>query len=317
MSELHVKLGELLAIERKRQNRSLDELSASLKISETNLKLLESGDPSGMPSSLYFELFAKSYAEELGIDYEATVLAIKDEIGCFPEEVQDTKGRSGGAKKPTPEKAEPAAPDHGSAFKKVAYVIGAVVVLLVVFLVINRLYLSDSDDATDPHGAINDESSETAVADARNEPDAGLDRYEWKMPAYEEPGEITLALTARRESWAAVVADGDTAFFRTLQIGQVRTVTAKYRLQVSIGVPSGIDVELNGQLVDLRNERGRIHQVEITQLNLPDILAGVTPNEVPNSSVTVRPEENAEEPAEETAARAPGGATDEEQPVGD
>jgi hypothetical protein len=106
---------------------------------------------------------------------------------------------------------------------------------------------------------------------------------------------MTLVLMARTESWATVLADGDTAIYRTLTPGRRYEVTAKYRLRVSIGVPSALTIELNGQQVNLRDpSSGRISGVEIDQVNLQAILkrpltpirTGAPPAQGAPSSVT-------------------------------
>ncbi|MCK4462304.1 MAG: helix-turn-helix domain-containing protein, partial [candidate division Zixibacteria bacterium] len=75
MSELYVKIGKLLKMERVRQAIELGDLASDLKVSRGNLEAIEDGDIARLPSELYFKLFAKSYAEALGVDYEATVEA--------------------------------------------------------------------------------------------------------------------------------------------------------------------------------------------------------------------------------------------------
>jgi len=75
---------------------------------------------------------------------------------------------------------------------------------------------------------------------------------------------------AREESWATVVADGDTTthLYQTLVPGRQYTRTAKYRLRVSIGIPRLVDINLDGKPAYLADpETGRISQVEIDQTN--------------------------------------------------
>ena len=65
------------------------------------------------------------------------------------------------------------------------------------------------------------------------------------------------------------MTDGDTAIFRKLIPGRVYEASAKYRMVVSIGVPSAVDIELNGRLANLRDEESRrISKVHINQTNL-------------------------------------------------
>ena len=92
--------------------------------------------------------------------------------------------------------------------------------------------------------------------------------YDWDVPTYKPPDSIRLALAAREESWATVVADGDTLLYRNLVPGHGYEVAAKYRLLVSIGIPRVVDMTLDGQPAYLASaETGRVSRVEIDQTN--------------------------------------------------
>jgi hypothetical protein len=66
-----------------------------------------------------------------------------------------------------------------------------------------------------------------------------------------------------------------------------------------------VDIQLDGQAVDLRSPRGRINNIEITQLNRAEILAGTPPLETPNSRVTRPPEPEATTPVTTPRQTAP------------
>lgn len=84
---------------------------------------------------------------------------------------------------------------------------------------------------------------------------------------------MQLQLIAGEESWAMVLADGDTAIYRTLVPGKVYTVPADYRYVVSIAWPSRVAVTLNGTPVNLRDpSTRRISRVAINQKNLDSVL---------------------------------------------
>lgn len=280
MSELHRKLGELLAIERKRQQLKLDDIASELKMPTSNLEYVESGDTSKLPSEIYFDLFAKSYATLLGIDFDATKQAIKEELGISLEPGDDTR--------PAPERpdqkptkitpneapATDTSTEGSGLFKKLAYMMGGLVLLLIAFVLVNRFLLGE--DAEPDSSAIANETITEEIAsspDDRAEPELFTD-FIWGTPPDTSPDSIRLTLRARGESWATVITDGDTAFYNTLKANQVRNIGARYRMLVLVGVPSQVDIELSGQSVDLRNARGRISRAEVTQLNLADLLAG-------------------------------------------
>jgi hypothetical protein len=291
MTELYVKIGKLLQMERVRQAIELGDLASDLKVSQANIEAIEDGDIDRLPSELYFKLFAKSYAEALGIDYEATVEAIEQDM-ISSEQPAATRADDSVTESVSGEAAgEPAesATSNGSRrqVSRLVYLLAAVVVLFVIVVAVNELVLkeSETESAVDSTEAADVEPS--TITPSESDELAG---YDWNVPAYAEPAALTLVLVARTESWATVLADGDTAVYRTLTPGRRYEVTAKYRMKVSVGVPSAVSIELNGQPVNLRNpESGRIAGIEIDQINLDQFLA----RPLTTSRSTGRPSVNA------------------------
>jgi transcriptional regulator with XRE-family HTH domain len=274
MKELYTKIGKLLRIERTRREIQLEDLAVELKISEANLEAIEDGDASRLPSELYFKLFAKSYAEALGIDYEATVEAIEQDLMTAEpdEEKADATVESDSEDSSRP-KASKGIPDTGSRrqLKTLLYLIAAVVLLFLVVIAVNELFLKESDgEVAIDSTTVTETESVMTPATPTNE----LAGYDWEVPSYHEPDSIKLTLLARSESWASVFVDGDTAVYQTLRPNRRYEAAAQYRMRVSVGIPSVVNVELNGQPVNLRDpESGRISGVQIDQVNLEQYLA--------------------------------------------
>jgi len=279
MSEQHKKLGALLKLERERQGLDLEDVSSSLNIPEDSLQKIESGDQEGLPSPLYFDLFAKSYAQTLGIDFQATMDAIKDEL-AGAEDLSSQPGDEPTAEiatdRPAP-RAQPSASEGDKdqkSLKKFLYIAGAFVGLFIIFMIINQIFWSG--DSQDNEHVAEEPATTVVEDDPEPEPqeDTGGAAFDWDVPQYEPPKDLELTLQARSESWGAVVADGDTVVYRNLTIGRLYRATAKHRMRVSVGVPSVVTVTLNGQEVDLRRPSGRIYDVLIDQLNVESIVSG-------------------------------------------
>lgn len=109
--------------------------------------------------------------------------------------------------------------------------------------------------------------------------------HDWSATGYVEPDSLRLSLTAREASWATVVADGDTVIYRNLIPWRTYQAAARYRLQVSIGIPRVVEALLNGQPVDLSNpQTGRISKVQINQVNLDGFVGGVSHQSEPTDT---------------------------------
>ncbi len=280
MSELHQKIGKLLRLERRRRSLTLEELSTRLKISINNLQFIEDGRPDALPAELYFDLFAKSYAESLEIDYLATVEAIKEDIGQPLDSSDRPTGKDDADSKSTPAESDKDQPTtaaetpRGNRYLRTFVILLAVVAgAFIVFMVVSRLFFEDDQSAAISSSPSSPTSPAETAGDGRSGPDSMYAHYDWNVPPYQEPQEMQLQLVAREESWAMVLADGDTAIYRTLVPGKVYTVPADYRYVVSIAWSSRVAVTLNGTPVDLHDPlTRRISRVVINQNNLDSVL---------------------------------------------
>lgn len=287
MSELEKKLGALLRLERERQDIKLEDLVEDLRISESNLKCIEDGDVSTLPSEIYFGLFAKSYAEAIGVDYSATVQAIKEDIGEYSKQSKAHKKKSKQHTENSDTTEEPSEKFHDEQRqpnKKTTHQllwIGIAIVLIVGGYFVLKQFFKDMKSNT---GSFSD-TSEVVEGPTERLPEGELEssyaEYDWNVPEYEKSDYLNLKLTARSESWAAVFADGDTAIYRNLVVGKTYEVTAKYRLTLSVAVPRMVDIELNSRIINPASPtNGRISKVKINQanidsfMNLPEVEIG-------------------------------------------
>jgi transcriptional regulator with XRE-family HTH domain len=298
MGEIETKLGELLRLERERRGISLEDLSAQLKISEKNLQYIESGDVGALPSSLYFNLFSKSCCEALGIDHARTLEAIQQETQEAPastkaEAAADADSTADRPRQPSGDrrKIEGGDPSEKSYIKKLIYLFGGIVVVFIAFIVVSQLLSDDESIGNEP--VIEDQTVEETSAPISEPKQADSSTpYDWNVAERQKPQPLKLRLIPRAESWSTVLADGDTAIFRNLIPGRVYNVEASYRLQISVGIPRVVDIELNGKSLDLVDpESKRISRVIINQMNVAEFL-----NPPP------KPEESTTQPSPDAAA---------------
>ncbi len=261
MNDIHQKLGELLRLEREQKGITLEDLSVRLKISESNLTSIETGDTKAVPSELYFNLFAKSYCEAMGVDYTRTREAIRIELEEQPPEEETSKSKGD-----TETSGNSETESESNLIKKLGWLFGAIVVTFIVFITVFKLFFSDPT-ASQPKSS--GEASEQSASSDRTD----LASYDWNVPGYKADEPLKLKLTPRGESWATVLADGDTVLFRNLMPGRSYEAEAEYRLLISVGVPRSVDMELNGEEVNLADpETRRISRVYIDQMNIDNYL---------------------------------------------
>lgn len=296
MDEIKQKLGLALKEERERQNISLEDISVKLKISEEYLTAVETAQISELPSELYFNLFAKSYCEAIGIDFSRTVEAIEIEI----EEEKETpsKKKTSTSANSTDEEGEEydtESYDGSSLQESKNWMIYAAALIVVIAFVVMYSFMNKNSAEKEARESEKQKQSEQFKAK--------FSGYKWPSDEYKKASPLSLSLTATEESWATVLADGDTAIFRNLIPGRIYYVEAKYRLRVSIGIPKNVKIMLNKREVNLVNpESRRISKVHINQLNLEDFL---NPKPVEVSNKIEAPQESkpvTSPPAKETSS---------------
>ena len=252
MSESYVKFGALLKLERERRGAKLEVIASDLKIPIETLQYLEAGQQDAMPSELYFRLFAKSYAEYLGIDFTKTIEAIREELGELIEPQTPEEAAEAGRKAKA--EASPVEPVQDKSSGKKGLVITVVAVVLVALAV--AAYFIFFSKKAEPQAVFQPQTTPTDFSAQQN-------NFGWDTTSQVRDS-MLLTLTARIGSWATVLADGDTMVYQMLTPGRPYNVTARNQLLVTIGNPLVVDATLNGKPATLADpETGEINQVEI------------------------------------------------------
>lgn len=292
MGELETKVGALLKLERERLQIDLTELSEELRITEANLINIEKGEVEKLPSKIYFGLFAKSYAEAIKIDYTATVEAIKADISETDESAHPKKENQKKTKKAEEKSINSSPLLKNPTYRKVFYIVAIAILLVGGYFVISQLIEDMQADTSLP--AESNQTEQIAEEKSGEGTDAKYANFDWNVPLYKKPENLKLKLTARSESWATVFADGDTALFRSLIPGRSYEITAKYRLTLSVAVPSAVDIDLNEKRINpVSAETGRISRVNITQINVDSF---INPGQFNSAVIDI---DNSSDPVEE------------------
>ncbi len=88
------------------------------------------------------------------------------------------------------------------------------------------------------------------------------------------PGEFTVVIQAREESWVSITADGRTGSSELLPAGSERTVRGRKEIIVKAGNAGGVDIRFNGQKLDIGGEFGEVKTVTFGPRGiLPNALA--------------------------------------------
>jgi len=75
------------------------------------------------------------------------------------------------------------------------------------------------------------------------------------------PGQFSVVVEAREESWISISADGKTLVSKVLPAGAVRTARGSKEISVTAGNAAGVDILFNGKKFDLGGESGEVKTV--------------------------------------------------------
>jgi len=263
--------GGKLRLARERRGTSLQEISATTKISIAALEALERNDISKLPGGIFSRSFVRSYAQAVGLDPDETVHE-------FLERFQ--------AAAPVPTLNQAAAihatnPEEESAFESRQRIAGVVLKLLLISvpLVILALYftmrtrvpVSSAVSAPTPSVA-------TTSKPAASEPVAPEVPIGTSPPATAVAtagANVTgmkLELQATGECWVRVTADGKRALSRVMKEGEKETVEGQDRMMIEVGNAGGLTFSINGRPGKPLGESGRVRTLNIAKDTLAEFL---------------------------------------------
>ncbi|SYZ73343.1 hypothetical protein TRIP_C21461 [Candidatus Zixiibacteriota bacterium] len=262
-------IGEILKKRRMELGKDLSGLAEDTKIIERYLAAIEAGDPKEFPSVVYYELFAHSYAREMGLDAdEIFEQASEPEPTLIPKpitgppKIEETK---------IPDKKPDAKPSGRSPFRAVFSLAAIVVIAVGIILVIifNGKTPQETERAANESNPPID-SAEFAF-DSVTSPIGMIDSTPLISSAPNTNiggGKMKLDISVQQTCWFLIVADNDTAVFGTLSPGTNREITAQDKFIIAAGNPAGVEFKLNDALLKPLSPGGRpIRGLEITQAN--------------------------------------------------
>ena len=104
-------------------------------------------------------------------------------------------------------------------------------------------------------------SSTTSSPTGESAPPAASETPRNAAAALAAPGEFTIVIHAREESWIAITADGKTISHETLEPGSERAIRGRKEIIVRTGNAGGIDFLLNGKKIDTGGILGEVRTV--------------------------------------------------------
>jgi cytoskeleton protein RodZ len=223
-------IGTTLRNAREQRSLSIEELSATTRITLRFLRALEDNAFDTLPSGIFVRGFIRSYAREVGLDPEEMVMQFLEQTGDAPVTAeQPAVPQFDDDILIDPE------PSSGRATWGYALIVAA---LLVAFVSSTRT--DEGDDALTPVAAAAEPGRE-AAADAPR--DAAT---EAGAVATTGDGLIRFDITPSGPCWVEAVVDGKTVVYRLMQAGERETLSAR-EIALRVGDPAACAYNINGK----------------------------------------------------------------------
>lgn len=226
--------GERLKKLRLAKGLSLEEVHKKTKVHPTVLEALEQDKTLGM-NPVYLRGFLRIYCNFLGVDPQDYIKDIKKPVMEYPSRVKEDIPSK-------PPLRLSIIKSHPKVIKAIALVLISAIVLLALFKMVRsfKAYISSKT------------KKEMA---AQRVVEKALKGSEVKAAAL--LSDIRLGIHAKQDCWLRVKVDGKTVFERTLKKGQSEIWHAKDKIELRIGNPSGIELDVNGKILSPLGKKGQ------------------------------------------------------------
>jgi cytoskeleton protein RodZ len=289
--------GEKLKLEREKRKITLEQISSSTKIGTRMLQALEEDKFNQLPGGIFNKGFVRAYSRFVGLDEDQTVADYLQASGDAPPVSTEIVTREDGLRETAArENAEnlrrleasadaPARPLPWGLFAALLLVIA-----LALSLWSHRRHEQArqaarpapataatqlSGDAT--RGVSGNEtgagSPGPASATTRSPIGASASSAVPKTPQRATPqnlataspaatpGEFTVVIEAREESWITIIADGKAGPSELLAAGEQRVIRGRKEIVVKAGNAGGVDFRFNGKKLDTGGEYGEVKTI--------------------------------------------------------
>jgi transcriptional regulator with XRE-family HTH domain len=261
-------IGKRLKEKRISLGKEVKDIIEEVKISEEYLVAIEEGKIEDLPSLIYYNLFVRSYAQELGLDSEQLFEdASTEEPFTEDREIERKIQENVEKKQQTANYTSPA--------KIIMWIGGFIIVAFAAVLIFTSLCKQNESEKD----AIEDT---TSIVEKTDQDDNLVMLDSMADSLMIQSGVITdsliqeeivipmkLDIVASQLCWILILADGDTVLHRNLDSNAVRTLTALDSFNIFIGNPDAVELHLNDTLLGSLTRPGRVvvSNAVITQEN--------------------------------------------------
>ncbi len=266
--------GERLKQEREKRKITLEQISVSTKIGTRMLQALEEDNFSQLPGGIFNKGFVRAYSRFVGLDEDQTVAEYLEASGdapLLPVEPGSPEDEASEIEENVSRETRDAAPARQLPWGWFAALLLVVALALSFWNHRRREHpgppapptptaTETQSPAPQLSGGASGQPNGTSSSmggSAKSVPPKTSQGLAPAVPAA-SPGEFTLVIQAREDSWISITSDGKTVSSELLLAGSQRTVRGRKEIIVKAGNSGGIDFRLNGSKLDTGGESGEV-----------------------------------------------------------
>lgn len=246
--------GERLKREREKRNISLEDVSASTKISTRMLHAIEDDHFDLLPGGIFNKGFVRAYARHLGLDEDETVADYLEAAG-------ESAPKPPSQNEVSPLQLHEQNPPQTEVAAHIPWGSLALVLLIVAIGLTGWGFYSRNKGMSDQNDAASDQeqispatSSAPAVTPVASPSPDGI------VPASPAKA-FTVRIKAIGDSWVSVSADGKPVLKETLVPPDQRTVQAESRLTIRTGNAGGVQFFFSNKALPPQGEEGEVREI--------------------------------------------------------
>jgi cytoskeleton protein RodZ len=293
--------GEKLKQEREKRKISLEDISVSTKIGTRMLQALEEDKFNQLPGGIFNKGFVRAYSRFVGLDEDQTVAEYLQASGDAPPPRTEIVSRDEAREDSSQEDLDRVEASSDNAARNIPWGLLAAALLVVAILLALWSHHQRSKHSADPQQseAKTETKAETksetktsaspqsssVASKNQSRPETGTSSASrtgaTNSPATSKiasatapaalptvvksgsasPGEFTVDVQVREDSWISITADGKLITSGLLPAGSERSDHARKEIIVKAGNAGGIDLHFNGKKIAAGGEYGEVKTV--------------------------------------------------------